>query len=63
MAFYNLRAGEAQFTQHRILKQFSMPFMPTCDLMQGCAVSIEAGANLVGHSAGWVRNPFSLSFF
>lgn len=63
MAFYKLFAGEAQTTEHCLLKQFSMPCLHIDNRMQGCAVSIKAGATLVGHFAGWVRYPFSLTFF
>ncbi len=63
MAFYNSLVGQAQTTEHCLLKQLSMPFLPICDRMKGYAVSIMAGATLVDHSAGSVRNPFSLTFF
>jgi 5-dehydro-4-deoxyglucarate dehydratase len=47
-------------TQHRILKDFFMPYLDIRNKTQGYAVSIvKAGATLVGHGAGPVRAPLS----
>jgi 5-dehydro-4-deoxyglucarate dehydratase len=47
-------------TQHKLLKQFFMPYLDIRNKTQGYAVSIvKAGAALVGHSAGPVRAPLS----
>ena len=47
-------------TQHRLLKQFLMPYLDIRIRMQGYAVSIvKAGATLVGQTAGPVRPPLT----
>ena len=47
-------------TQHRLLKDFFMPYLEIRNRMPGYAVSIvKAGATIVGHSAGPVRPPLT----
>ena len=47
-------------TQHRLLRQFFMPYLDIRNRGQGYAVSIvKAGAQLVGHGAGPVRAPLT----
>jgi 5-dehydro-4-deoxyglucarate dehydratase len=47
-------------TQHRLLKDFFMPYLELRDRLQGYAVSIvKAGAKIVGHDAGPVRPPLT----
>lgn len=60
MAFYHAVANDDMATQHRLLKQFFMPYLELRNRGQGYAVSIvKAGAKLVGHDAGPVRTPLS----
>jgi 5-dehydro-4-deoxyglucarate dehydratase len=45
-------------TQHRLLKNFFMPYLDIRNRVEGNGVSIiKAGATLVGHGAGPVRPP------
>lgn len=58
--FYNAVAADDMATQHRLLKNFFMPYLEIRNRVQGYAVSIiKAGAKLVGHDAGPVRAPLS----
>jgi len=60
MDFYRAVASDDQATQHRLLKQFFMPYLDIRNKGQGYAVSIvKAGAQLVGHGAGPVRAPLT----
>ena len=60
MEFYHAVAADDHATQHRLLKQFFMPYLAIRNRMQGYAVSIvKAGATLVGHTAGPVRPPLT----
>jgi len=60
MEFYHAVAADDHATQHRLLKDFFMPYLDIRNRMQGYAVSIvKAGATLVGHSAGPVRPPLT----
>ena len=60
MEFYYAVARDDMATQHRLLKQFFMPYLAIRNKGQGYAVSIvKAGAKLVGHSAGPVRAPLT----
>lgn len=60
MEFYQAVAADDHATQHRLLKQFFMPYLELRNRGQGYAVSIvKAGAKLVGHDAGPVRTPLS----
>ena len=60
MAFYHAVANDDMATQHRLLKQFFMPYLAIRNKGQGYAVSIvKAGAKLVGHDAGPVRAPLT----
>lgn len=60
MEFYHAVATDDHSTQHRLLKQFFMPYLAIRNRTQGYAVSIvKAGAALVGHSAGPVRPPLT----
>jgi 5-dehydro-4-deoxyglucarate dehydratase len=60
MAFYHAVAADDHATQHRLLKQFFMPYLHIRNRTPGYAVSIvKAGAALVGHSAGPVRPPLT----
>lgn len=60
MAFYHAVANDDMATQHRLLKQFFMPYLAIRNRTQGYAVSIvKAGAKLVGHDAGPVRAPLT----
>ena len=47
-------------TQHKLLREFFMPYLAIRNKMPGYAVSIvKAGAKLVGHDAGPVRAPLT----
>jgi 5-dehydro-4-deoxyglucarate dehydratase len=47
-------------TQHRLLKNFFMPYLELRNRVPGYAVSIvKAGARIVGHDAGPVRAPLT----
>ena len=60
MDFYHAVANDDMATQHRLLKQFFMPYLAIRNKGQGYAVSIvKAGAKLVGHDAGPVRAPLT----
>lgn len=60
MDFYHAVAQDDMATQHRLLKQFFMPYLAIRNRGQGYAVSIvKAGAKLVGHDAGPVRAPLT----
>jgi 5-dehydro-4-deoxyglucarate dehydratase len=60
MEFYHAVAKDDMATQHRLLKQFFMPYLGIRNKGQGYAVSIvKAGAKLVGHDAGPVRAPLT----
>jgi 5-dehydro-4-deoxyglucarate dehydratase len=60
MEFYHAVANDDMETQHKLLKQFFMPYLAIRNRTQGYAVSIvKAGATLVGHSAGPVRAPLT----
>ena len=60
MDFYHAVARDDMATQHRLLKQFFMPYLAIRNKGQGYAVSIvKAGAKLVGRDAGPVRAPLT----
>src|SRR5512133_3720745 len=60
MDFYKAVAADDTATQHRLLKQFFMPYLEIRNKGQGYAVSIvKAGARIVGHDAGPVRAPLT----
>ncbi len=60
MAFYEAVRTDDHATQHRLLKDFFMPYLDIRNKGQGYAVSIvKAGAQLVGHGAGPVRAPLT----
>lgn len=60
MAFYEAVRTNDMDTQHRLLRQFFMPYLDIRNKGQGYAVSIvKAGAALVGHAAGPVRAPLT----
>ena len=60
MDFYRAVAQDDMATQHRLLRQFFMPYLAIRNKGQGYAVSIvKAGAKLVGHDAGPVRAPLT----
>ncbi|MEJ8825280.1 5-dehydro-4-deoxyglucarate dehydratase [Variovorax humicola] len=60
MDFYHAVARDDMATQHRLLKDFFMPYLDLRNRMQGYAVSIiKAGAKIVGHDAGPVRTPLT----
>lgn len=60
MQFYEAVRSDDLATQHRLLKDFFMPYLDIRNRKQGYAVSIvKAGATLVGHSGGPVRPPLS----
>ena len=60
MAFYHAVAADDMATQHRLLRDFFMPYLAIRNRVQGYAVSIvKAGAKLVGHDAGPVRAPLT----
>ncbi|BDU57861.1 putative 5-dehydro-4-deoxyglucarate dehydratase [Limnohabitans sp. MORI2] len=60
MDFYHAVANDDMTTQHRLLKDFFMPYLAIRNRTQGYAVSIvKAGAKLVGHDAGPVRAPLT----
>ena len=60
MEFYAAVASDDQAAQHRLLKQFFMPYLAIRNRGAGYAVSIvKAGAALVGHGAGPVRAPLT----
>ena len=58
MDFYHAVAKDDMATQHRLLKEFFMPYLQIRNRDPGYAVSIiKAGAKIVGHDAGPVRVP------
>lgn len=60
MAFYHAVANDDMATQHKLLREFFMPYLAIRNKMPGYAVSIvKAGAKLVGHDAGPVRAPLT----
>lgn len=60
MDFYHAVAKDDMATQHRLLRDFFMPYLKIRNKQQGYAVSIvKAGAKLVGHDAGPVRAPLT----
>jgi 5-dehydro-4-deoxyglucarate dehydratase len=60
MDFYRAVAADDLKTQHRLLKDFFMPYLDLRNRVPGYAVSIvKAGARIVGHDAGPVRPPLS----
>jgi len=60
MQFYEAVRTDDMATQHRLLKDFFMPYLDIRNRVEGYGVSIiKAGATLVGHSAGPVRAPLS----
>ena len=60
MEFYHAVAADDMATQHRLLREFFMPYLALRNRVPGYAVSIvKAGAKLVGHDAGPVRAPLT----
>jgi len=60
MDFYHAVAADDMATQHKLLKDFFMPYLDIRNRVEGYGVSIiKAGATIVGHSAGPVRAPLS----
>jgi 5-dehydro-4-deoxyglucarate dehydratase len=60
MQFYEAVRDDDMATQHRLLKDFFMPYLDIRNRGQGYAVSIvKAGAKIVGHDAGPVRTPLT----
>lgn len=60
MDFYRAVAADDLVTQHRLLREFFMPYLDIRNRMAGYAVSIvKAGATIVGHGAGPVRPPLT----
>ena len=60
MTFYRAVAADDTATQHRLLKDFFMPYLDIRNRVPGYAVSIvKAGATIVGHGAGPVRPPLT----
>lgn len=60
MDFYQAVARDDMAMQHRLLREFFMPYLKIRNKGQGYAVSIvKAGARLVGHDAGPVRAPLT----
>jgi 5-dehydro-4-deoxyglucarate dehydratase len=60
MDFYHAVANDDLPTQHRLLKNFFMPYLELRNRTPGYAVSIvKAGAQIVGHDAGPVRAPLT----
>ena len=60
MDFYKAVASDDQATQHRLLKDFFMPYRDIRNRVEGYGVSIiKAGARIVGHDAGPVRAPLT----
>ena len=60
MQFYEAVRTDDTATQHRLLKNFFMPYLDIRNRVEGYGVSIiKAGATIVGHSAGPVRAPLS----
>jgi 5-dehydro-4-deoxyglucarate dehydratase len=60
MDFYHAVANDDMATQHRLLKDFFMPYLAIRNRGAGYAVSIvKAGAKIVGRDAGPVRAPLT----
>ena len=60
MDFYKAVAADDLPTQHRLLKDFFMPYLDIRNRVEGYGVSIiKAGAKIVGHDGGPVRAPLS----
>jgi 5-dehydro-4-deoxyglucarate dehydratase len=60
LQFYEAVRTDDIATQHRLLREFFMPYLEIRNRGQGYAVSIvKAGAKLVGHDAGPVRPPLT----
>jgi 5-dehydro-4-deoxyglucarate dehydratase len=60
MDFYEAVRTDDMATQHRLLKDFFMPYLDIRNKVAGYGVSIiKAGAKLVGHDAGPVRAPLT----
>lgn len=60
MEFYHAVAQDDMATQHRLLKDFFMPYLDIRNRVPGYGVSIiKAGASIVGHDAGPVRAPLT----
>ena len=60
MNFYKAVAADDMATQHRLLKEFFMPYLDIRNRVEGYGVSIiKAGATIVGHDGGPVRAPLS----
>ena len=60
MQFYEAVRTDDQATQHKLLKEFFMPYLKIRNRVEGYGVSIiKAGAKIVGHDAGPVRAPLS----
>ncbi|WP_114972476.1 5-dehydro-4-deoxyglucarate dehydratase [Rhodoferax ferrireducens] len=58
--FYEAVRTDDMATQHRLLKDFFMPYLDIRNRVPGYGVSIiKAGAKLVGHDAGPVRAPLT----
>ena len=60
MDFYKAVAADDLPTQHRLLKDFFMPYLDIRNRVEGYGVSIiKAGATIVGHDGGPVRAPLT----
>ncbi|MBT0570122.1 5-dehydro-4-deoxyglucarate dehydratase [Curvibacter sp. CHRR-16] len=60
MEFYEAIRTDDMATQHRLLREFFMPYLAIRNRKEGYAVSIvKAGAAIAGHPAGPVRPPLS----
>lgn len=60
MRFYEAVRTDDTATQHKLLKEFFLPYLAIRNRNEGYAVSIvKAGAKIVGHDAGPVRPPLS----
>jgi 5-dehydro-4-deoxyglucarate dehydratase len=60
MEFYHAVKNDDKQTQHRLLRDFFIPYLKIRNNDPGYAVSIiKAGATIVGHTAGPVRPPLS----
>jgi 5-dehydro-4-deoxyglucarate dehydratase len=60
LAFYEAVRTDDMATQHKLLREFFMPYLEIRNRGAGYAVSIvKAGAKIVGHDAGPVRPPLT----
>ena len=60
MEFYKAVAADDTATQHKLLKEFFMPYLAIRNRVEGYGVSIiKAGARIVGHDGGPVRAPLT----